>query len=301
MRLNRCYYYLTYRCNSRCRYCDIWNVNRMRGAESGLDEIAVNLRALKNLGVRYVDFTGGEVFLRDDLPQIIATAKRMGFPTIITTNGLAYGRHAGALLGIADFINFSIDTLDAAEYKARRGVDGLSKALRAVEKARELGQKCGVIATIDADNAGGLDNLVSFCRTAGIKLSLNPIFSYNDVGGALGRCVLERLYDLAGEEDVYVNTAQIELIMSGGNSVARPMCRAMSANVVISPDDYLLLPCFHHQIEKIKIDGSLEEILAGGRVSSLRAKEGTFPFCEGCTINCYMGTARLRIAELASA
>ena len=45
-------------------------------------------------------------------------------------------------------------------------------------------------------------------------------------------------------------------------------------------------------------DGDLEEILRGDRVSSLRAKEGRFPFCEGCTINCYMDTANLRVEEL---
>ncbi len=294
----RCYYYLTYRCNSRCAYCDIWRVRRMVGQEQRIDEIATNLRALKNLGVRYVDFTGGEIFLRDDLPEILAAAKESGFPTILTTNGLAYERHSEALLGVAEFINFSIDTLNPETYKARRGVDGLDTAVRAVGRAMGLGQKCGIFATIDSENVDEIDDLVSLSGKLGIKLSLNPAFSYNETGKPLVREALERLYDLAGREDVYVNAAQVELIALGGNSIRRPRCRAMSRNVVISPDNYLLLPCFHYRTEKIKISGNLEEILKGDHVSRLRTKEGRFPFCEGCTINCYMDTANLRVEEL---
>ena len=294
----RCYYYLTYRCNSRCAYCDIWRVRRMVGQEQGIDEIATNLRALKNLGVRYVDFTGGEIFLRDDLPEILAAAKESGFPIILTTNGLAYERHAEALLGVAEFINFSIDTLNPETYKARRGVDGLNTAVQSMGKAMGLGQKCGILATIDSENVDEIDDLISLSGKLGIKLSLNPAFSYNETGKPPVRKALERLYDLAGREDVYVNAAQVELIALGGNSVRRPRCRAMSRNVVISPDNYLLLPCFHYRTEKIKIDGDLEEILRSDRVSRLRAKEGRFPFCEGCAINCYMDTANLRVEEL---
>ena len=300
MQFERCYYYLTYRCNSRCGYCDIWKAHHLVGREQGIETISTNLRALKGLGVRYVDFTGGEIFLRDDLPEILSAAKEMGFPIIVTTNGLAYERHAEALTGIADFINFSIDTLDEKRYESRRGINGLSTAIRALGRAMGLEQNCGIIATIDSENQDEIDDLVSLCRKLGIKLSLNPIFSYNEISGTPGRRTLDKLYDLAGSDDVYVNAAQIEFIALGGNSILKPRCSAMSRNIVISPDNHLIAPCFHYQTEKIRIEGSLAQILKSDNVSRLRANEGKFPFCERCTINCYMDTANLRIEELAA-
>ncbi len=301
MVLERCYYYLTYRCNSRCSYCDIWSVHRLLGEERGIETIGENLRALKNLGVRYVDFTGGEVFLRDDLPQILSAAREIGFPIIVTTSGLAYDRHAEALVGVADYINFSLDTLDEREYLARRGVDGLGRVIRSIGLARRLGQECGVIATIDSRNAARIGEMVAFCRRIGVKLTLNPVFAYSETGEAVCRDALEKIYDLVGGEDVYVNDSQIEFIALGGNKIERPQCRAMTRNIVISPDNYLLMPCFHHQKDKIKIDNNLEEIVQSDRYLAMRKNEGRFPFCSGCTINCYMDTASLRVEELAGA
>lgn len=49
-------YYLTYRCNARCHFCDIWALEP--GKEADFSAIQTNLRDLKRLGVKYVDFTG---------------------------------------------------------------------------------------------------------------------------------------------------------------------------------------------------------------------------------------------------
>jgi hypothetical protein len=75
----------------------------------------------------------------------------------------------------------------------------------------------------------------------------------------------------------------------------------MSRNIVISPDGYLIVPCFHRQMDKIDITGGLTEILEAESQRRLRWAEGSFPFCQGCTINCYMEAARLRTSELAGA
>ncbi|MBC7997353.1 MAG: radical SAM protein, partial [Leptolyngbya sp.] len=53
-------YYLTYKCNSRCTYCDIpIKPENIRIKESTPETIIENLAALKRLGVKVVDFTGG--------------------------------------------------------------------------------------------------------------------------------------------------------------------------------------------------------------------------------------------------
>jgi hypothetical protein len=55
-----------------------------------------------------------------------------------------------------------------------------------------------------------------------------------------------------------------------------------------SPEDKLLLPCYHLGLEQIPINGNLAEIYQSEKVQKLVALEGRYPQCEGCTINCYM-------------
>ena len=101
-----CNYYLTYRCNAACTFCDIWEkpspyVTR----ESFLQ----NLQALRRLGVKIIDFTGGEPLLHRDLPFFLQTAQEMGFITTITTNTLLYPKRAHDLRGKVDMLHFSLD------------------------------------------------------------------------------------------------------------------------------------------------------------------------------------------------
>ncbi len=77
---------VTYNCNSRCKTCNIWQ-NRSTG-ELTLGEIDSFLR--KNGGFRWVAITGGEPFLRRDLPEICESfAKNCPLQILtITTNSL---------------------------------------------------------------------------------------------------------------------------------------------------------------------------------------------------------------------
>ena len=293
----RCYYYLTYRCDSRCRYCDIWRTVRLLREEQGANVVRRRIDELKQLGVSYIDFTGGEVLLRDDLVEILSHAKGQGFPTIFVTNGLIYKKRADELLGVADFINFSLDTLDRQDYAARRGVDALPHVISAMEYAAEIGQQFGIIATIDDGNIDSIEPLAELAGKFGTQVSINPVFSYFG-NPELARDAVRRIKDAASHPAVYVNEAQLDLIASGGNDIDSPSCRAMSRNIVISPDGYLLMPCFHHQMDRQYIEGGICEALESKAAATMRGNEGRFPFCRGCTINCYMDTANLRIEEL---
>ena len=84
-------YYVTYRCNARCSFCDIWRAKKYRQIEDAqLQDVKNNLSALKKLGVRFVDFTGGEPLLHRQLPEMLDYGKGLGLRTSITTNGILY-------------------------------------------------------------------------------------------------------------------------------------------------------------------------------------------------------------------
>lgn len=60
---------VTYKCNSRCKTCGIWKKESKN--ELKLEEIEKIFDKLNNLS--WVDLTGGEIFLRDDIEKIMKT------------------------------------------------------------------------------------------------------------------------------------------------------------------------------------------------------------------------------------
>ena len=81
---------VSFRCNSKCRTCDVW---RKPNDDMTVEEWD---RVFANLGRTpfYITFTGGEPFLRKDLDEIVVSAYRHCRPSVITipTNGLLTGR-----------------------------------------------------------------------------------------------------------------------------------------------------------------------------------------------------------------
>ena len=82
--------------------------------------------------------------------------------------------------------------------------------------------------------------------------------------------------------------------MDGGNRVSAPRCLAVSSTVVISPDDRLLLPCYHHKTGALPIEGRLLALRQSPEVQEVREREGRYPFCEGCAVNCYIRASLFR-------
>jgi MoaA/NifB/PqqE/SkfB family radical SAM enzyme len=77
---------VSFRCNSRCRTCDVWRKSS--------DEMSVQewRSVFAHLGHApfYLTFTGGEPFLRADLPELVIAGAELCQPGVITipTNGL---------------------------------------------------------------------------------------------------------------------------------------------------------------------------------------------------------------------
>ncbi len=75
--------------------------------------IVENLAALKRLGVKAVDFTGGEPLIYKHLPQVLRAAKDMGVFTSLANTGTLYHRVANEIKGLVDDLKFSLSTTDS--------------------------------------------------------------------------------------------------------------------------------------------------------------------------------------------
>lgn len=283
-----CNYYVTYRCNARCGFCDIWE---RPSPYVNTTTVEKNLKALKKLGVKVVDFTGGEPLLHREIDVLLALAKQEGFITTLTTNGLLYSKWATRLKGKVDMLHFSLDAGEKELHDASRGVACFDFVIESIAQAISLGEKPDILFTVTEENIGQLTPIYEqISLPNGLVLILNPVFEYNavDSGAGLSETSLDALSDWGKKPKVYLNEAFIELRRDGGNQIEDPICKAASATIVISPEDQLLLPCYHLGIDAIPIAGNLYDLYRSVQVQELIKMEGRYPECQGCAINCYM-------------
>lgn len=154
-------YTVTFACNARCVMCDSWKL-RVRD-ELSTDEVAAIFAQLPRMD--YVRLTGGEPFLRRDLPELARLVRERLDPLAlhVTTNGfltdrvvaLAEGRDRSLPL----FVLVSIDGLGAKHDEVRGRSYAWKRSLATLEalapRRRELNLELAVNQTvIDAEAAG---------------------------------------------------------------------------------------------------------------------------------------------------
>lgn len=283
-----CNYYVTYRCNATCSFCDIWE---RPSPYVTPENVRDNLRDLRRLGVRVVDFTGGEPLLHRQLPELLAEAKQQGFITTVTTNALLYPKYAERLRGLVDMLHFSLDSPVADEHDHLRGVACFDKVMESIQVAHSLGERPDILFTVFEHNVQQIGAMYEkICQPNGLVLILNPVFTYNTVetGDQFSETALREMTRWGKQKNVYLNDAFIGLRRDGGNHVDNPVCRAGSTTLVISPENKLVLPCYHLGLKELPINGDLYTLYRSAEVQQLVALEGRLPACEGCAINCYM-------------
>lgn len=140
-------YFVTYRCNSRCKICNIWKSYKNTGEiELDIQEVRSLFQSLKGR-IFWINLTGGEPFLRDDISEIVTEAVKIVNPLIlnIPTNGLlpdkAYDfsnrlkRRLKEIENTNIIVSVSIDSLGRKDDDLR-GIDGAFE--KAIETFRIL-------------------------------------------------------------------------------------------------------------------------------------------------------------------
>ena len=286
-----CNYYVTLRCNARCSYCSIHPEPGV--GESSASVVSRNLGDAKLLGVRIVDFTGGEPLLYEGLPEALAYAGHIGLKTTVTTNGILYDERAEELAGLIDILQFSLGGADRESHDAVTGVPSFDAVMKGVETALSLGDNPTVVHTVTDENLDRVPDVVALARKLGVLIFLNPCFSYFGNDG-LSPVNVRKFRQWAHGSGVAIDRGFLRFFEDGGNRCESPRCLAVSSTIVISPDDYLVLPCFHHKTKALPINGRLAALYSSPEVQGERDQEGRYPFCEGCAINCYMRASLFR-------
>jgi len=284
-----CNYWVTYRCNSRCEFCNIWrneSLNNVQDAD--VYHVKKNLEDLKKIGVKMIDFTGGEPLLHKDLPQILAYAKKLGFFVKLSTNGIIYPNRAEEIQGLVSRLYISLDTTSKEQYKRIRGIDGYDKVIESLQIAKKLKQNSCVLYTVTDETIQNIAPLVHFCRENKVVVYMHPCFSYFG-NKKLNTVYIARMKKYFWHPYVRMSLPDLDFYVQDGNDTDHPRCKVGRSTLDISPDNCLTIPCFHRSIQKVKIDNNLLSLYHSFEWKKFFGDAGTYEFCKHCNIDCYFG------------
>ncbi len=160
---------LTYRCNSRCSMCHVWQ-------HPTLPDDEIDLATLAKLpgGFDYLDLTGGEPTLRDDLEEIVELLHPKTRQLAITTNGLQGDKLERIVRNHPDLnVRISLEGIGARNDAIRGETDGFERKRETVRRLLAAGgRNLDFAVVVQDDNADQLLDLHKMSVSCGSGLDL---------------------------------------------------------------------------------------------------------------------------------
>lgn len=164
---------VTYQCNGCCQFCNIWQSQKTFSCQP---------KDYKNLprNLKNIDISGGEPFLRTDLPEIIRTINSQcpKAQIVISTNGFLPSIIKKRMIEIIKFkrdigVAVSLDGYGKTHEELRGFPGGFSLALETIRFLKELGiRKLKINFTLGNQNINQLKRVYRLSRELDIKLNL---------------------------------------------------------------------------------------------------------------------------------
>ena len=158
---------VTYRCNARCTMC-----NRYKAPSKPDEEISIE--TIKKLPKMYfTNITGGEPFIREDLPDIVRELYKKSDRIVISTNGFFTDRIIKLCEEFPNVgIRISIEGLEETNNKIRGLDDGFNKGYSTLKKLVEMKHPdVGFGMTVQDANAKDLVALYEKANELGMEFA----------------------------------------------------------------------------------------------------------------------------------
>jgi len=157
----------TYRCPMKCKMCDIWKNPTLKSKEITPEEI----KQLPN--VKFINLTGGEPFIREDLNEIVRVCFTKSPRVVISTSGW----YEDKVIKLAEEfpnigIRISIEGLSCKNDELRGHQGGFDKGLRTLLRLKELGIKdIGFGCTVSNNNSEDMLSLYRLSQSLGMEFA----------------------------------------------------------------------------------------------------------------------------------
>ncbi len=138
----------TNRCNLLCHHC--YSKADANGTDSlTFEQICQTIPSMKNAGVKFVIFSGGEPLIRKDIFDIAGEMKKAGIMTYLSTNGMYISeKNAKQIVDTFNYIGVSIDGTEEVHdyFRAQKG--SYKKAIEGIKHIQNAGGNAGIRFTL---------------------------------------------------------------------------------------------------------------------------------------------------------
>jgi radical SAM protein with 4Fe4S-binding SPASM domain len=165
---------LTYRCNERCVHCYLDHHDH---GEMTTAEIKHLLQDMADAGVFILTLSGGEIFVRKDIFEIIEHARRLMFCVRLKTNATLIGEQEATRLR-----DLAIESIQVSIYSHRADVHdaitllpgSLDRSLKAIRFLKAHGLKVIIANVLMTNNAGDYAKVRRLAADLGVECTLDP-------------------------------------------------------------------------------------------------------------------------------
>ena len=173
---NVCQFELTFGCALHCRHCytDCYNNPSHISRELTTEEIKIILDKVRDAGVLWVCFTGGDPLVREDFLEIYAYAKQKGFLITLFTNAVSMTEEiASSLAAQPPFsIEITVNAADKDLYEHISQVrDSYARMRQGLKRMLDKGLPLKIKTQITKDNRGDMVTIKEFIEKQGFTFT----------------------------------------------------------------------------------------------------------------------------------
>lgn len=165
---------LTYRCNERCVHCYLDHDDH---GEMTTAEVKGVLDQLAEAGTFFLTFSGGEIFLRKDLFELVAYARALQFDVKLKTNGVLVREKEAARireLGVRQ-LQISVYSHRPEVHDAITKVPGsLARTLAAIRLLTAQGVQVMMANVLMRQNAADYPGVRALAKELGVDCTIDP-------------------------------------------------------------------------------------------------------------------------------
>lgn len=151
----------------RCKMCNVWQYPTEKSKEIQPEE----LRTLPKL--KFINLTGGEPFIREDLDKIVEECYRHSNRIVISTSGWFEDRVIALAKKFPNIgIRISIEGLSCKNDELRGHAGGFDKGLRTLLTLKDMGLKdIGFGCTVSNNNSKDMLSLYQLSKSLGMEFA----------------------------------------------------------------------------------------------------------------------------------
>jgi radical SAM protein with 4Fe4S-binding SPASM domain len=238
---------LTYKCNFKCVHCYIKKGRANKNKELSFDEIKYVLDDLAELGTPVIGFTGGEIFLRKDIINILEYASKKGFAIILQTNGSLINKTIVNKLKNLKIILLDISIYGTNKYTYKK-ITNNKNAFQQIMTSLKLLSKTNLPISFSVvplkENYKDIKKIIKLAKQLGYAYSLAENILPTDEGNLEPLkhwCSYEQYLKIAIKRTQFKNFVKYILNRKVKFNLKKRMCGA-GWNITIDPFGYVK-PC----------------------------------------------------------